>query len=82
VDRYFFKCTAVRGARRFGRSTFQCEGTVRLSDGTLVTSSILRGDPGTGAVIGGTGAYEGASGSFTTDARRRTAVHTVHFDTD
>jgi hypothetical protein len=83
VGRYFFKCTAVRGARRFGRSTFQCEGTARLSDGTMATSGIVRGgrtDPG--AVIGGTGAYEGASGSYTSDERRRIAVDTVHFDTD
>jgi hypothetical protein len=83
VGRYFFKCTAVRGARRFQRSVFQCEGTATLSNGTLVTSGIVRGgrtDPG--AVIGGTGAYEGASGSYNSDERRRTAVDTVHFDTD
>jgi hypothetical protein len=28
--RLFFKCTAVRGARRFVRATFLCEVTVRL----------------------------------------------------
>jgi hypothetical protein len=78
----FFKCTAIVGAKRFERATFQCEGTARLSNGTLAISVLFRGgDPG-GPVIGGTGAYEGASGSFTSDERRRTAVDTFHFDTD
>jgi hypothetical protein len=78
----FFKCTAIVGAKRFERATFQCEGTARLSNGTLAISVLFRGgDPG-GPVIGGTGAYEGASGSFTEDERRRTAVDTFHFDTD
>jgi hypothetical protein len=33
-------------------------------------------------MIGGTGAYEGASGVFTSVERRRTTVDTLHFDTD
>jgi hypothetical protein len=78
----FFKCTAIVGAKRFERATFQCEGSARLSNGTLAISVLFKGgDPG-GPVIGGTGAYEGASGSFTSDERRRTSVDTFHFDTD
>lgn len=78
----FFKCTAVLGSKRFEGSTFLCEATARLSNGTLVLSVVLKGNPPAGAVIGGTGAYEGASGSFTIDERRRTSVDTLHFDTD
>jgi hypothetical protein len=78
----FFKCTAITGARRFERATFICEATARLADGTLAISVLFKGgDPG-GPIIGGTGAYEGASGSFTSDERRRTSVDTLHFDTD
>lgn len=78
----FFKCTAIVGAKRFERATFQCEGTARLSNGTLAITVLFKGgDPG-GPVIGGTRAYEGASGSFTSDERRRTSVDTFHFDTD
>jgi hypothetical protein len=78
----FFKCTAVTGRKRFGRSTFLCEATFRLRNGTIAVSALFKGsDPG-GPVIGGTGAYEGASGSFTSDDRRRTTIDTLHFDTD
>jgi hypothetical protein len=78
----FFKCTAVV-ASRTGNSPFLCEGTARFSDGTLVISAVLQGerDPA-GAITGGTGAYEGASGSFSSDERRRISVDTFHFDTD
>jgi hypothetical protein len=83
VGRLFFKCTAVRGAKRFERASFLCEVTVRLSNGTLVASAVISfGKPIAGAVIGGSGAYEGASGGFTSDERRRTSVDTFHFDTE
>jgi hypothetical protein len=78
----FFKCTAVTGAKRFERATFLCEATARLSDGTLALSVLFTGGVTGGPVIGGTGAYEGASGSFTSDERRRTSIDTLHFDTD
>jgi hypothetical protein len=81
--RLFFKCTAIVGAKRFERSTFLCEVTLRLSNGTLVGSAVVKfGNPASGAVIGGSGAYEGASGGFAIDERRRTSVDTFHFDTD
>jgi hypothetical protein len=80
--RLFAKCTAVLGARRFERATFLCELTARLSNGTLVGSLRSKGIATGGAVIGGTGAYEGASGSFSLELRRRTSVDTFHFDTD
>jgi hypothetical protein len=80
--RLFFKCTAIVGAKRFPRAVFHCEATARLSNGTLAISALFSGGDVGGPVIGGTGAYEGASGSFTSDQRRRTSVDTFHFDTD
>ena len=78
----FFKCTAVTGSKRFARSTFLCDATVRLRNGTLAVSVLFKGANPGGPVIGGTGAYEGASGSFTSEDRRRITVDTLHFDTD
>ena len=82
VGRLFFKCTAVRGAKRFERAAFLCEVAVRLSDGTLAASVLFRGGATGGPVIGGSGAYEGASGGFAIDERRRISVDTFHFDTE
>jgi hypothetical protein len=54
-------------------SRFQCTGTVRLARGTLALSALsgLSSTPGAKqiAVVGGTGAYEGARGSMTSGAR-------------
>ena len=80
--RLFFKCTAVRGGKRFDRSTFLCEATARLSNGTLAISALFTGGNPAGPVIGGTGAYERASGSFTSEDRRNTTVDTLHFVTN
>jgi hypothetical protein len=78
-----YKCTAILGKKRFARSTFLCEATARLANGTLALTAVLKGqDPAAGPVVGGSGAYEGASGSYVTVPRRRTIVDTFHFDTD
>ena len=52
----FFKCTAITGAKKFERATFQCEATARLSNGTLAVSVLFTGGVTGGPVIGGTGA--------------------------
>jgi hypothetical protein len=82
VGKLFFKCSAVTGSKRFSGSTFLCDATARLSNGTLVISAMFKGGAPAGPVIGGTGAYEGASGGFSSVERRRTTVDTLHFDTD
>ena len=58
-------CVVSRGGR-FPRSRSQCNATYVLRDGTLAASAVVRGDqlPSI-AVVGGTGAYEGARGSVT-----------------
>jgi hypothetical protein len=59
-------CKALQGARRFARALWGCHGFARLDGGTLSLAAIFRfrQDAITGAVTGGTGAYEGATGSF------------------
>jgi hypothetical protein len=67
VGNLYAECIAVRRARRFNRARFQCNGSFDLRDGTLALSAVLKGNQEnpTIAVIGGTGAYEGARGSVT-----------------
>ena len=58
-------CVVTRGGK-FARARSQCNGTYALSDGTLAASAVVRGGQlPTIAVVGGTGAYEGARGSIT-----------------
>ena len=60
-------CVAVFGRRTFQRSRFACEGTARLPDGQLALHSSFKGlgRSRVGTITGGTGSYEGTSGSFT-----------------
>jgi hypothetical protein len=84
VGKFFFECTAVRGGRRFGRIPFHCDGVFELRRGTIHFKALVRfnQDPIVGAITGGSGAFEGASGGVTFDNRRRTSRDTIHFDTD
>jgi hypothetical protein len=72
-------CAVTRGGR-FPRSRSQCNGTYALRDGTLAASAVVRGGENpTIAVVGGTGAYEGARGSVTDrDLPRGRTEATVH----
>jgi hypothetical protein len=76
-------CNATNGSRRFSRIRFICRGEVRLKDGTLSITALFR-DVGaggvTGEVVGGSGAYEGANGSFTSSGGE-TTVDTFHIVT-
>ena len=76
-------CQAATAARRFSRVRFVCQGEVRLKNGRLSITALFR-DVGegavTGEVVGGSGAYEGANGSFTSSGEE-TAVDTFHFVT-
>jgi hypothetical protein len=81
VGRLDALCTVTRGARRFERARLHCTGTYTLSDGTLALSTSFRGDqaPPVTAVVGGTGAYEGARGSVTGRNLPRDRIeNTVH----
>jgi hypothetical protein len=68
VGRGDYHCIAVHGARTFAQVRFQCTGTVTLRDGTIAMSVAYGGNQREEdvalAVIGGTGAYEGARGQI------------------
>ena len=52
---------------------FQCQGTVRLADGTLALAALIERHPDKDvdhiSVVGGTGAYDGARGTMTSTPR-------------
>jgi hypothetical protein len=58
-------CVATRGGR-LGRAFFVCHGAVTLRDGQIAIEVPTRiGDISTGSITGGTGAYNGTRGTFT-----------------
>ena len=65
-------CVATVGGKEI-HAKFQCDGTVALADGTLSISALneRRADQDVDhiSIVGGTGAYEGARGSMTSNAR-------------
>ena len=76
-------CQAANGARRFSRVRFVCQGQLTLETGTLSITTLFRdvGDGAvTGEVVGGSGAYEGANGSFTSSGGEN-AVDNFHIVT-
>jgi hypothetical protein len=76
-------CQAANGARRFSRVRFVCQGEVTLKTGTLSITALFRdvGDGAvTGEVVGGSGAYEGANGGFTSSGGEN-AVDNFHIVT-
>jgi hypothetical protein len=68
----------TRGGK-IARASSQCNGTYALRDGTLAANAVIRGGEATIALVGGTGAYEGARGSITDrDLPRGRTEATVH----
>jgi hypothetical protein len=73
-------CFATRGGR-FARVTFQCNGTAVLAQGTLAINFGGRfGDEVAAAVTGGTGAFEGRTGSVVSSERANSNLtdDTIH----
>jgi hypothetical protein len=56
-------CVATQTSRKFDGAGFECTGTFVLPKGTLIISGSGVSE---GAIIGGTGQYAGARGTFTT----------------
>ncbi len=72
------QCAVTRGGN-FRRASSQCNGTFDLRNGTLAASAVLNGENAKIAIVGGTGAYEGARGSITDrDLPRDRTEDTVH----
>ena len=61
-------CTATTTTKKFSSERFSCEGIYSLPGGTLTASALLSFGPQnvSGAILGGTGKYVGARGSFAT----------------
>lgn len=68
VGRLHAVCTVTRGGT-FARAVVVCEGGYVLRNGALhvMVSTRLSGDTTNGSVVGGTGAYANARGTFTSD---------------
>jgi hypothetical protein len=76
---FYFHCFVILGARSFERSRFLCDGIIKLLDGTLSAHATFRGAENVvGAVTGGTGNYEGANGTLTSEEQRGTTKDTIH----
>ena len=82
-------CTAVYGSRSIYRAVFLCTGVAHLADGDLFLGARFRPprpEPAStvrGALTGGTAAYAGARGTFTSTAgapsrRGVPYTHTFH----
>jgi allene oxide cyclase-like protein len=77
-------CQVVERPRR-NRETALCTGSVILADGQISFQGAIVGDPDTVtlSIVGGTGAYNGASGTLTdktTSERRGRSVSQTTFD--
>jgi hypothetical protein len=72
------QCVVTRGGTQ-RRTVSHCTGTFLLPDGTLAASAVAKGDSPPIAIVGGTGAYEGARGSITErDLPRGRTEDTIH----
>lgn len=60
-------CVATKTSQKFDGAGFDCTGTFVLPKGTLIASAMLSGSGASeGAILGGTGGYPGARGTFIT----------------
>lgn len=70
LGRFEARCTFLHATKHVVGSEALCDGFYILGDGTITASATVRfGGTTTFAVTGGTGAYEGASGSGTSKDR-------------
>lgn len=79
TGRMHVECVTTTGARDFRKSLMTCSGVMAVRDGTLTLQALVSagGDATSGAVTGGTGAYAGARGTFTSEARPGGALDTI-----
>ncbi len=71
-------CVATSSAKTFDKAGFNCLGTFVFSNGTLVASAVISKESGTeGAIIGGTGVYANARGTFVSVEGKGTSTVTV-----
>jgi hypothetical protein len=70
-------CTATSTSKSFEGAHFLCSGAFVLPAGQIFLEAIVGAPHLEGAVTGGTGAYAGASGSFSVKERKTSSVVTV-----
>jgi hypothetical protein len=70
-------CTAASGARNFERARFVCHGVYAFARGTIMAQAVIAANESI-AVTGGTGVYEGATGSITSRERRGRTTDVIH----
>ena len=71
-------CNATVGGRNFGRARFVCTGVYSLARGTITAVAFIGRGGQKIAVTGGTGVYEGATGSIKSTERRGGSVDVFH----
>ncbi len=78
VGRLRVVCTATATSKNPEAAGFICHGIAKLSNGTLVFEALLSGGNKTeGAIIGGSGVYAGARGSFVSREGKGSSTTTV-----
>jgi hypothetical protein len=81
VGKIFGECHATETPKgSFDKSTMLCHGVVRINrSGTLTITGTIVGEAApTFAVDGGTGAYEGARGTFSSKHAKPGDIDTIH----
>ena len=64
-------CTATHATRNFDNARFLCVGAFVRKEGTMFAETAdIAGSTTTGAITGGTGAYAGARGTFTSTSTK------------
>jgi hypothetical protein len=78
VGKLSTSCTATKTSKVFDKAGFMCQGTFALPGGTLVASAMIASSKGTeGAILGGTGKYAGARGTFVSKEGKGRSTVTV-----
>lgn len=79
VGHTYVSCTATTAGNN---PALECQGTFKLPGGTLIGSALINSNtnaPQQIAILGGTGAYEGARGSILSVSKsQNTSLDTVH----
>jgi hypothetical protein len=78
VGKVHLACVTTNAARNFRNSQMTCTSVAQVHDGTL-TAQFVNGIDRitTGAIVGGTGAYAGATGEFVSEATDYGALDTI-----
>ena len=77
VGRLHVVCIATSSGKKPEAAGFICHGIAKLSNGTLVFDAMLSEGNTNGAIVGGSGEYAGARGSFVSKEGKGSSTTTV-----